>query len=101
MNLHPNHHSVNDSYFLLLAGGTNENYNNNDPSIKKCLRKTRGELLLQEYEVGFSWCYIFMFSSTNLPFMLVQIYKWLNGEHGQPVWTVFQRNRVSRENKIP
>ncbi|TNM90947.1 hypothetical protein fugu_003236 [Takifugu bimaculatus] len=33
-----------------IIGGTNENYNSDDPSIKQCLRKTRGELLLQEYE---------------------------------------------------
>lgn len=38
--------------FFVLPGGTNEKYNSDDPSIKKCLRKTRGELLLQEYEVG-------------------------------------------------
>lgn len=53
-----NFQSVNYYYFLVLAGGTNENYNNDDPSMKKCLRKTRGELLLQEYEVGFGWRYI-------------------------------------------
>lgn len=58
--------SFNYPYFLPLAGGTNENYNNDDPSIKKGLRKTRGELLLQEYEVGF-----------NVIFMLVQICNWL------------------------
>lgn len=45
-------------YFLVLAGGTNESYNSDDPSIKQCLRKTRGELLLQEYEVSSSMCHI-------------------------------------------
>lgn len=49
---------VNHYYFLVLAGGTNESYNSDDPSIKQCLRKTRGELLLQEYEVSSSMCNI-------------------------------------------
>lgn len=71
-----NHQSVNYYYFLVLAGGTNENYNNDDPSIKKCLRKTRGELLLQEYEVGFSWCYISRFPAQTCDLFL---YRFVSG----------------------
>lgn len=75
-----NPQSVYYYYFLVLAGGTNETYNNNDPSMKKCLRKTRGELLLQEYEVGFTWLSISSishFPAQPCNFMLVQICKWL------------------------
>ncbi len=34
-----------------VIGGTNESDHNDSPSMKRCLRKTRGELLLREYEV--------------------------------------------------
>lgn len=83
-----NPQSVNYYYFLVLAGGTNENYNNDDPSMKKCLRKTRGELLLQEYEVGFQLPLYFTFPSTNMRFMLVRVCKWLYGWQRQPLCTV-------------
>ncbi|XP_067442121.1 ORC ubiquitin ligase 1 [Thunnus thynnus] len=33
-----------------IIGGTNESDHNDSPSMRKCLRKTRGELLLREYE---------------------------------------------------
>ncbi|XP_071345657.1 ORC ubiquitin ligase 1 [Trachinotus anak] len=33
-----------------IIGGTNESDNSESPSVRKCLRKTRGELLLREYE---------------------------------------------------
>ncbi|XP_023257011.1 RING finger protein 219 [Seriola lalandi dorsalis] len=33
-----------------IIGGTNENDHGESPSMRKCLRKTRGELLLREYE---------------------------------------------------
>ncbi|KAK5874155.1 hypothetical protein PBY51_019128 [Eleginops maclovinus] len=33
-----------------IIGGTNESEHNDSTSIRKCLRKTRGELLLREYE---------------------------------------------------
>ncbi|KAF6732620.1 RING finger protein 219 [Oryzias melastigma] len=33
-----------------IIGGTNEGDHNDNPSMRKCLRKTRGELLLREYE---------------------------------------------------
>ncbi|XP_070766478.1 ORC ubiquitin ligase 1 [Enoplosus armatus] len=33
-----------------IIGGTNESDHSDSPSIRKCLRKTRGELLLREYE---------------------------------------------------
>lgn len=39
-------------YFCVSAGGTNESDHSDSPSMKKCLRKTRGELLLREYEVS-------------------------------------------------
>nr|XP_019935826.1 PREDICTED: RING finger protein 219 [Paralichthys olivaceus] len=34
-----------------IIGGTNESDHSDSPSMRKCLRKTRGELLLREYEV--------------------------------------------------
>lgn len=34
-----------------VTGGTNEGDHSDSPSVRKCLRKTRGELLLREYEV--------------------------------------------------
>ncbi|XP_073320866.1 ORC ubiquitin ligase 1 [Pagrus major] len=33
-----------------IIGGTNESDHSDSPSMRKCLRKTRGELLLREYE---------------------------------------------------
>ncbi|XP_051918632.1 ORC ubiquitin ligase 1 [Hippocampus zosterae] len=33
-----------------IIGGTNESEHTESPSVRKCLRKTRGELLLREYE---------------------------------------------------
>ncbi|XP_030271367.1 RING finger protein 219 isoform X2 [Sparus aurata] len=33
-----------------IIGGTNESDHSDNPSTRKCLRKTRGELLLREYE---------------------------------------------------
>ncbi|XP_029354569.1 RING finger protein 219 [Echeneis naucrates] len=33
-----------------IIGGTNESDHSESPSMRKCLRKTRGELLLREYE---------------------------------------------------
>ncbi|XP_028257599.1 RING finger protein 219 [Parambassis ranga] len=33
-----------------IIGGTNESDQSDNPAMRKCLRKTRGELLLQEYE---------------------------------------------------
>uniref|UniRef100_UPI0037E70F21 ORC ubiquitin ligase 1 n=1 Tax=Semicossyphus pulcher TaxID=241346 RepID=UPI0037E70F21 len=33
-----------------IIGGTNESDHSDSPSVRKCLRKTRGELLLREYE---------------------------------------------------
>ncbi|XP_077395945.1 ORC ubiquitin ligase 1-like [Festucalex cinctus] len=33
-----------------IIGGTNESDHTESPSVRKCLRKTRGELLLREYE---------------------------------------------------
>ncbi|XP_047436719.1 ORC ubiquitin ligase 1 [Mugil cephalus] len=33
-----------------IIGGTNEGDHSDSPSMRKCLRKTRGELLLREYE---------------------------------------------------
>ncbi|XP_070685679.1 ORC ubiquitin ligase 1 [Pempheris klunzingeri] len=33
-----------------IIGGTNESDYSDSPSVRKCLRKTRGELLLREYE---------------------------------------------------
>ncbi|XP_058486146.1 ORC ubiquitin ligase 1 [Solea solea] len=33
-----------------IIGGTNESDHGEGPSVRKCLRKTRGELLLREYE---------------------------------------------------
>nr|XP_046246956.1 ORC ubiquitin ligase 1 [Scatophagus argus] len=33
-----------------IIGGTNESDHGDSPSMRKCLRKTRGELLLREYE---------------------------------------------------
>uniref|UniRef100_A0A8C5GXD2 RING-type domain-containing protein n=1 Tax=Gouania willdenowi TaxID=441366 RepID=A0A8C5GXD2_GOUWI len=33
-----------------IIGGTNEGDHSDNPSMRKCLRKTRGELLLREYE---------------------------------------------------
>lgn len=36
---------------MFLLGGTNESDHSDSPSMRKCLRKTRGELLLREYEV--------------------------------------------------
>ncbi|XP_029284640.1 RING finger protein 219 [Cottoperca gobio] len=33
-----------------IIGGSNESDHNDSPSMRKCLRKTRGELLLREYE---------------------------------------------------
>ncbi|XP_061671091.1 ORC ubiquitin ligase 1 [Syngnathoides biaculeatus] len=33
-----------------ILGGTNESDHTESPSVRKCLRKTRGELLLREYE---------------------------------------------------
>ncbi|KAM6943428.1 ORC ubiquitin ligase 1 [Xenentodon cancila] len=33
-----------------IIGGTNEGEHSDSPSMRKCLRKTRGELLLREYE---------------------------------------------------
>lgn len=44
------------------AGGTNES---DSPSTRKCLRKTRGELLLREYEVGTCWSDISLVSIYN------------------------------------
>lgn len=35
----------------LFAGGTNEGDHSDSSSMRKCLRKTRGELLFREYEV--------------------------------------------------
>lgn len=35
----------------VFTGGTNESDHSDSPSMRKCLRKTRGELLLREYEV--------------------------------------------------
>lgn len=36
--------------FREIIGGSNESDHSDSPSIRKCLRKTRGELLLREYE---------------------------------------------------
>lgn len=36
---------------IAFTGGTNESDHSDSPSMRKCLRKTRGELLLREYEV--------------------------------------------------
>ncbi|XP_039866644.1 ORC ubiquitin ligase 1 [Simochromis diagramma] len=33
-----------------IIGGTNEGDHSDSPSVRKCLRKTRGELILREYE---------------------------------------------------
>lgn len=34
-----------------VTGGTNEGDHSDSPSVRKGLRKTRGELILREYEV--------------------------------------------------
>ncbi|TMS13541.1 RING finger protein 219 [Larimichthys crocea] len=39
-----------DSPCREIIGGTNESDHSDSPSMRKCLRKTRGELLLREYE---------------------------------------------------
>ncbi|KAK1891530.1 ORC ubiquitin ligase 1 [Dissostichus eleginoides] len=41
-----------------IIGGTNESEHNDNPSMRKCLRKTRGELLLREYEEEMEGLYI-------------------------------------------
>ncbi|XP_033972954.1 ORC ubiquitin ligase 1 [Trematomus bernacchii] len=41
-----------------IIGGTNESEHNDNPSLRKCLRKTRGELLLREYEEEMEGLYI-------------------------------------------
>lgn len=38
-------------YCACVTGGTNEGDHSDSPSVRKCLRKTRGELILREYEV--------------------------------------------------
>lgn len=46
-----------------VAGGTNDSDHSDSASMKKCLRKTRGELLFREYEVlvYYTMCF-FMFT---------------------------------------
>ncbi|XP_029945444.1 RING finger protein 219 [Salarias fasciatus] len=39
-----------ESPYREIIGGSNDSDHSDDPSVRKCLRKTRGELLLREYE---------------------------------------------------
>lgn len=47
-----------DVLMYSVTGGTNESDHSESPSTRKCLRKTRGELLLSEYEVLEHHCII-------------------------------------------
>lgn len=53
-------------FCVFLVGGTNESDHSESPSVRKCLRKTRGELLLREYEVQFIMLHDFIFSQSNI-----------------------------------